>query len=301
MTILMSNSTVFTSPSLTGRQGLTGVGISNISFNNEIMTINLTNGNVYTSPNLQGAAGTVSDSQLSSAISTYLTNNPIQSTSNGMTAYLPAEIKTFNVDDFNTSCDAGGRAFSFIRDPLYFFAVNGLFSSLAPKILIKNWTTNSISTMLAGKLVNGSANEFTLYLDLPAGTLKPWLASATKYLNFDQNGMTPVGCTAPYSLFCNNQDQPPTLLSTQLTDTYFWNYIREGFYLACDYVQGYIKLRFYDHNKMLFFNFVGSYTFTNANTYLYQFYNNRPTMNFRNGIIASSTKTINPNLFDLSF
>jgi hypothetical protein len=155
---------------------------------------------------------------------------------------------------------------------------------------------------MSGKLVNGSANEFTLYLDLPSSALRPWSENnVSKYLNFDPQGFTPAGCTVPYSLFCNNQAQTPTLLTTPLTDTYFWNYIREGYYMNLDYIQGYIKLRFYDRNKIMFFNFVGQYTYSNANTYLFQFYNNRPTFNFKYGVVASATKTINPNLFDLAF
>jgi hypothetical protein len=246
MTILMSDSTVYTSPSLIGPQGTAGISISNITFLNGVMTINLSNGNVYTSPNLTGPAGTVSDAQLSSAISTYLTNNPIQS-SGGITPYLSNQIFKFNNFDFYSSFDGAGRPFLFTQDPLFGYAVNGLFSSLNPKMLINNWSLNSTSTMMAGRMIAGSAQEFTIYLNLPSTTTQPWAAqNNTKYLNFDQNGFTPNGCSQPYSLFCNFQDQTPTLLATPLTNEYFWNYIREGFYMNLDFIQGYIKLRFYE-------------------------------------------------------
>jgi hypothetical protein len=301
MTILMSDSTTYTSPSLRGLQGIAGIGIQNITFNNGIMTIFLTNGNTYTSPNLKGDSGTITDAQLQTAVGTYLTNNPIQS-SGGISAYLTSEIFKFNIIDFSTSVDGNGRAFTFIQDPLSLFAVNGLYSALNPKMLIKNWTTNSVSTMMAGRMIAGTANEFTIYLNVPSTVSKPSAASGiTKYINFDQNGITPNGCNSVYYLFCNNVENTPTLNATQLTNEYFWNYIREGFYMSVDYIQGYIKLRFYDQNKIMFFNFIGEYSYSNSNAFLFQWYNNRSVFSFRNGLIASATKTISPALFDISF
>jgi hypothetical protein len=185
--------------------------------------------------------------------------------------------------------------------------VNGFFASLAPKNLIKNWTeNNSMCSMMCGKWVDGSQKSFALFLNTDPNQLRPFLNNGPgtpnpKFLLFDAQGFTPAGCQSPYSLFCNNIDQTPTFNYTPLTDTYFWNYILEGFYMSVDWVSPYIKVRFYDKNYHLFFNFVGVYTFSNSNTYLFQWYNNSNTYNFKYGIISSTTKIIKPSYFDLSF